>query len=68
MSQKRRQGIMLWIGAVILLAASAAAMMLDHWKTGYGLAGLGVIVVIVGLVTFFSRSSPKVELPSKDWI
>lgn len=68
MSQKKRQGIMLWIGAVVLLAASAAALLLGHMKAGYGLAGLGVIAVIVGLVIFFSRSSPKAELPGKEWM
>jgi hypothetical protein len=68
MSQKKRLGILLWFGAVILVAASVAAMMLGHWKTGYGLAGLGVIVVIVGLVTFFSRPSARVELPGREWM
>lgn len=68
MSQKKRLGILLWIGAVVALAGGAAALLLGHMKTGYGLTALGVIVVVVGLVTFFSRSSVKVELPDREWM
>ena len=68
MSQKKRLGILLWIAAVVVLAGGVVAQLLGHLKTGDVLFALAAIVIIVGLVAFFSRSSPKVELPGREWM
>ena len=68
MSQKKRLGIILLIGAVVVLAGGGIALLLGHMKTGGGLIALGVIVIAIGLFTFFSRSTVKVELPGKEWM
>lgn len=68
MSQKKKLGILLWIAAVAVLVAGVVARMLGHLKTGDALFALAVIVIIIGLVAFFSRSSVKVEMPGSDWM
>ncbi len=68
MSRKKMTGIALLIGAVIVLAGGAIALLSDHMKTGYGLLVIGVIVIGVGLFTFFrSPSNEGVQL-DREWM
>lgn len=69
MSRKKMIGIALLIGAIILGAAGSAWWLVgDHVKSGIGIIALGVIVLAVGLFTFFSRStSEKIQL-DREWM
>jgi hypothetical protein len=55
MSSKKVINIVLFIGAVIVLAGGSFSLFSGHNKTGLGLLVLGVIA----LVTFFSSSGKK---------
>lgn len=69
MSRKKMIGIALLIGAIILGAAGGYWWLVaDHVKSGMGIVVLGVIVLAVGLFTFFSRStSEKIQL-DREWM
>lgn len=67
MSRKKAISIVLFIGAVIVLAGGGFSMLSGHNKTGIGLLVLGVIAIAVGLVTFFGSSAEERQQYS-EWI
>jgi lipoprotein signal peptidase len=67
MSRKKMTTIALFIGAVIVLAGGAFALLSDHMKTGYGLLVLGVILIGVALFTFFRPSNERAQL-DREWM
>lgn len=68
MSRKKMTGIALSIGALIVLAGGAFALLSDHMKTGYGLLIVGVILIGVGLFTLFRPSSNEGVQLDKEWM
>jgi heme A synthase len=67
MSRKKVMSIVLFIGAVIVLAGGGFSLFSGHNKTGLGLLVLGVIALVLGLVTFFSSTAEERE-PYRGWI
>ena len=68
MSRKKMTGIALFIGAVIVLAGGAFALLSNHIKSGYGLLAIGVILIGVGLFTFFRPSSNEGVQLDREWM
>ncbi len=67
MSKKKVIGIVLFIGAVVVLAVGGFSLYSGHNKTGLGLLVLGVIAIAVGLAAFFSATAGERE-PYREWI
>lgn len=69
MSKKRLTGIVLLVGAVVVLAIGLVDWLVAHHnKSGMGLVGLAVVLVGIGIFAFFSRASAeKVQLDS-EWM
>jgi len=68
MSRKKMTGIALSIGALIVLAGGAFALLSNHIKSGYGLLAIGVILIGVGLFTFFRPSSNEGVQLDREWM
>ena len=68
MSRKKVIGIVLFVGAIIVLAGGVFTMQFGHTKTGIGLIVLGVILIAVGLATFLSRTSTETGQLDREWI
>ncbi len=68
MSNRRMLGIGLFVVAVIAAAVGAYFLSSGHIKTGWGLIGIGVVVIIAGLVSFFSRASAAGEKLDSDML
>ena len=66
MSNRRMLGIGLFVLAVIAAAVGVFLMSSGHNKSGWGLIGIGVVVIIAGLVSFFSRASAAGEKLDSD--
>jgi hypothetical protein len=66
MSTKKVIGIILFIGAAIVLVGAGFGLFAGHMKTGLGLLVLGVIALAVGLFAFFS-STTEDNQPSREW-
>ncbi|HEX6477500.1 MAG TPA: hypothetical protein VF043_01550 [Ktedonobacteraceae bacterium] len=67
MNRKRVIGIVLLVGAIVVLAGGAFTLTGGHVKSGIGLFVLGVIVVGAGLYSVITASSgEKVQLDT-DW-
>lgn len=64
MSNRRMLGIGLFVLAVIAAAVGVFLMSTGHNKSGWGLIGIGVVLIIAGLVSFFSRASAGEKLDS----
>jgi drug/metabolite transporter (DMT)-like permease len=62
MSRKKVISIVMFIGAVIVLAGGGFSLLSGHDKTGIGLLVLGVIAIAVGLVTFFGSSAEETAI------
>jgi len=67
MSRKKVISIVLFIGAVIVLAGGGFNLFSGHTKTGLGLLVLGVIAIAVGLVSFFSSNAEDSQ-PYREWL
>jgi drug/metabolite transporter (DMT)-like permease len=67
MSRKKVISIVMFIGAVIVLAGGSFSLLSSHHKTGIGLLVLGVIAIAVGIVTFFGSSAEERQQYS-EWI
>lgn len=66
MSNRRMLGIGLFVAAVVAAAVGVFLLSGGHNKTGIGLIVAGVILVIAGLVSFFSRASAAGEKLDSD--
>jgi hypothetical protein len=66
MSNRRMLGIGLFVVAVVAAAVGAYFLSAGHIKTGWGLIGIGVVAIIAGLVSFFSRASAAGEKLDSD--
>lgn len=67
MSKKRVIGIVLLVGAIVVLAIGAFTLSAGHMKSGIGLFVLGVIVVGAGLFSVISGSSAEEVQLDTDW-
>ena len=67
MSKKRVIGIVLLVGAIVVLAIGAFTLVGGHMKSGIGLFVLGVIVVGAGLYSVISGSSAEEVQLDTDW-
>ncbi len=69
MSSKKVRAIALLIGAVIVGAAGSFTWLVaGHNKTGIGLIIVGVILLAVSLLTFFSRASAEKVQLNREWM
>jgi hypothetical protein len=68
MRNKKITGITLLVGAVIVLALGAVLWMNGHNKSGAGLVGLGVVLVGIGVFTFFTRASAEKVQLDREWM
>jgi hypothetical protein len=67
MNRKRVLGIVLLVGAIVVLAGGAFTLVAGHTKSGIGLFVLGIIVVGVGLFSIISSFlGERVQLDT-DW-
>jgi uncharacterized membrane protein len=66
MSNRRMLGIGLFVVAVIAAVVGVFLMSGGHNKSGIGLIVAGVILIIGGLVSFFSRASAAGEKLDSD--
>jgi hypothetical protein len=67
MNRKRVMGIVLLVGAIVVLAGGGFTLVAGHTKSGIGLFVLGVIVVGAGLFYIISSFlGERVQLDT-DW-
>lgn len=67
MSRKKVLGLVLLVGAIVVLAGGGYSLFTGHVKTGIGLLVLGVIVVGAGLFNIISSFlGERVQLDT-DW-
>lgn len=67
MNKKKLIGIVLCFGAIIVLAVGGFFLLFGHMKSGIGLLVVGVLAIIVGLVSFFSRLTAQEARLDKEW-
>ena len=68
MRKKRITGFALLVGAVVVLAIGGGLWLTGHDKSGIGLLGLGIVLVGIGTVTFFSRASTETVRLDREWM
>lgn len=68
MSNRRMLGIGLFVVAVVAAVIGVFLLSGSHIKSGWGLIGIGVVLVIAGLVSFFSRASAAGEKLDSDML
>ena len=67
MNRKRVMGIVLLVGAIVVLAGGGFTLASGHVKSGIGLFVLGVIVVGAGLYSVITGSSGEEVRLDTDW-
>ena len=67
MNKKRVLGIVLLVGAIVVLAGGAFTLVAGHMKTGIGLFVLGVVVIGAGLYSVITGSSAEEVQLDTDW-
>ena len=67
MSKKRVIGIVLLVGAIVVLAGGGFILTAGHIKSGIGLFVLGVVVIGAGLYSIISGSSAERVQLDTDW-
>jgi hypothetical protein len=67
MNRKRVLGIVLLVGAIVVLAGGAFTLVAGHTKSGIGLFVLGVVVIGAGLYSVITGSSAEEVQLDTDW-